>query len=551
MPYEDVKDIQSIDAEGTSILNFKPPHEKKLDRFYDDIVLNEDLNEVLEERNEIIGFVGNREKLDSDQIVTSKKEIIQNALERVSVKLKAQTVALFLFSKDGSLERAGIFGKDSRGYTIDENWYFDESYSIGESFTGKAASQYGRKYGEILYTQNLSEAELKHESWTKYSEKLGELKCAIAVPLNGRNKTFGVLRVINKQDSSNPLFSKSDVQWLVLLTNYIANTLSNFRRDVKIQVFQQVGHLFINSRDKPDYDKSIQIACQEVIGLLINNPDTAFKAGVLRIVDWQSNSLKFIADSLAHNVTERFDNGNIDIDSDRFAAQVLRTGEPAILQSIREEKKIVKFANGAWVIKNGLDSFGCFPLISKGETLGTFSLYAGLNYEFHRDSIIFVQSILDLVAAFIHRVQLEKIENQTTKDLLAQPGLETSQDHRLLDYTSEKKPLDIQLEKMPGRSKHDLLVRLNEKPMSSTELAEELACPEPKVRELLQHLYYEKKVNLVGKSVIYYVFPSLVRHRKQEISDLFQHNPRFTLTAKGYLQANPIVTLNNSKSHST
>jgi hypothetical protein len=549
MAYEDVKDIQSVDAEGTSILNFKPPHEKELDKFYD-VVLNEGLNEVLEERNEIIGFAGNREKLDSDQIAISKKEIIQNALERVSIKLKAQTVALFLFSKDGSLERAGIFGKDCRGDTIEEGWYFDESYSIGESFTGKAASQYGRKYGEILYTQKLSEAELKYESWTKYSEKLGELKCAIAVPLNGRNKTFGVLRVINKQDSSNPLFSEDDVQWLVLLTNYIANTLSNFRRDIKIQIFQQVGHLFINSKDKSDYDKSIQMACQEVIDLLINNPDTAFKAGVLRIFDRQSNRLKFVADSLAPKVTERFDNRDVDVDGDRFVAQVLRSGEQTILQSIHEEKKIVKFINSAWIIENSLDSFGCFPLISKGEILGTFSLYAGFNYEFHRDSIIFVQSILDLVAAFIHRVQLEKIESQATKALLDQPSSEMSKDYRLPHYASEKKPLDVQL-KMPVDSKHKLLVCLNTKPMSSTELAEELACPEPEVRKLLQRLYHEKKINLVGKSVVYYLFPSLGKDRKKESLDLFQHDPRFTLTAIGYLQANPIVTLNHSKSHST
>ena len=145
-------------------------------------------------------------KLSPEVIRQSKKEIIQNALSIVCQQLNARSAAIFLFSKDGSLDRAGLHGIDKDLLPLDDAWFSEESYVIGESFTGKAAQpKNGSKYGQIQYTSSLGDELLKGENSYTYTQKLGPLKCAIAIPLNGRNKTYGVLRVVNKvaKDSKN------------------------------------------------------------------------------------------------------------------------------------------------------------------------------------------------------------------------------------------------------------------------------------------------------------------------------------------------------------
>ena len=194
-------------------------------------------------------------KVSPEVVQQSKKEIIQNALSIVCEQLNAQSAAIFLFSKNGSLDSAGLHGVDKNVLPLEDEWFEDESYALGESFTGKAAQpKDGSKYGQIQYTRSLGEESLKGAHSYIYSQRLGPLKCAKAIPLHGRNNTYGVLRVVYKvakDPKTNRLslidseFSQDDVNLLLLLAVYTGNVLSNFRRDIQTEIFKYLSHLLI------------------------------------------------------------------------------------------------------------------------------------------------------------------------------------------------------------------------------------------------------------------------------------------------------------------
>lgn len=445
MTYE-LKEFEILQKEGNSIIHFKPTQERELVKEIEEE--NRELANIylyLESSDLIVGFHENRgrenfsyrrkietskdslkfRKFNASLIRKSKQEIIQNALRIVCDKLNAQTAAIFLISKNGLLERAGIYGLDKDGKQINDNWFSEEKYEIGESFTGKAAQpREGSRYGEIQYAKDLIDRELKLHSKEKYLEKFGFLKCGIAIPLNGRNKTYGVLRVFNKIDKTAPqpkntlteaLFSKDDVRLMLFLTTSIANALSNFRRDIQVEVLKYLSRLLI--QPTPGTYGSLENVYQQVMDLIVQNPETAFKAGILRSKNNESKTLDVKAVSISDEIVGNRDNSPRKINDEGFLWLIVDNRKRLILQDIQEDKQISQFKNKKWIKDNNFQSFGCFPLVAKDETVGTLSLYTGYNYEFYPDSINFLQGVADLIASFMLKVKQEEQEQELKKNL--------------------------------------------------------------------------------------------------------------------------------------
>ena len=445
MTYESLA-AEVLQAQGNSIIDFKTTEEKERIRRIEDEIRKLS-NIYLDLRDSIISFKGNNSKEIVSRIKTeqpntglrpselrktnaslireSKCELIQNALRIVCDRLGAQTASVFLFSKGGVLERAGLYGFDRNGKPLDNSWFAQENYEVGESFTGMAAKpKPGSKYGEIQYTQNLDNGELKVKNRQEYISKIGSLNCAIAIPLNGRNRTYGVLRVVNKV-KKNPVtgkitpsqdsFTRDDVKLLLFLATYIANTLSNFRRDIQTEIFKYQSRLLI----QPPYDieTSAKELYQEVVDLLVQNPETAFNAGILRSKDGKSSTLEIEAVSMIPGLDDNRNNSPRKSIDDNFLWFVVENKQPLILQDIQNEQTLKRFTNKDWIRRNKFKSFGCFPLISKDEVVGTLSLYIGYNYEFYADSIDFLQGIADLIAAFIMQLKLETQKKELVESL--------------------------------------------------------------------------------------------------------------------------------------
>jgi hypothetical protein len=87
-----------------------------------------------------------------------------------------------------------------------------------------------------------------------------------------------------------------------------------------------------------------------------------------------------------------------------------------LLIELEKSNQKSKFKNRDWIKDHGFQSFGCFPLIAKGITVGTLSLYTGYEYRFSPDTIDFLQGVADLLGAFILNANNNnvKVDNQET-----------------------------------------------------------------------------------------------------------------------------------------
>jgi GAF domain-containing protein len=357
----------------------------------------------------------------------TRREIVKNALEIACDKLKCQVAAIFLFSKDGSLKRVGIKGVDKEFKPIDANWLIneEEEYAIGESFTGRAAQTSGNsKYGRTQISKDFQHEEgLKFKK--EYFEKIGKLQFAIAVPLNGRNKTYGVLRVINKVNSKEKTLlelTESDLALVSFLGGAIAAAISNFKRDQQSNILGYLRDSLTESLtglNHPDFD---HMGFYERVLEFLTSSETAFKAAILRTKNYSSQEMEVKYCSYSDSsVAKKEDKSSRRCDQG-FVGLVTTTRKPQIVDKISRSGMKEKFIDEKFIDDNKFESFACLPLVvaSTNEVVGTLSLYATYEYEFNSSSIDFLDSITSAIAALVHQEkQQEKIE-QKFKDLANQ-----------------------------------------------------------------------------------------------------------------------------------
>ncbi|GEM_PF-2741020 len=343
--------------------------------------LLEDLQEV---RNELLSL-------------NDENKVIQKALSFVRKRLHSQTASIFMFGKDGRLHRKGIQGVDTKGETIENTWFSEESYAVGESFTGRTALPQEGKFGKPQCSNMLKQENLDSKSKAEYSKKLGKINCALAVPLNGQNKTYGVLEVINKihPGTGKPLqicgFIPNEIYWLSAIASAVATALSNIRRNRQNQLESDISSFLVNSQNE-------EKAYKEVVTRLISE-HTAFEVCILRVKN-QSNILGIKSKDSVSRVQWKYRIKNEDIKlGEGLVGKVLELGEPLIIENIPE--RIEQFRNKEWIMDNKFKSFGCFPLIYQTEIVGTLSLYAAYEYDFHRSCQEFLTRVGSLIAAFI------------------------------------------------------------------------------------------------------------------------------------------------------
>jgi GAF domain-containing protein len=372
-------------------------------------------NECLKYPNELLKDL---QKVRNDlKRLDNKDDVIEKALEIVRERLNSQTAAIFLFSKDGCLHRQKILGVDANGHEIDDQWFADETYEPGESFTGKAAIPSEDSFGKPYSANDLSEIRLDTKSKEKYSEKLGGIYSAITVPLDGQHKTFGVLEVINKFDPfrkrtiQNSGFSQEEIHWLSTIGLSVASAISNLRKKLQIQLLGDLSDSLVGSCNNTS---GTQDAYRSVVQRLISE-NTAFEVCILRV----KNAKGFLEVVDKAGVDRIIWNKRLDeprSNEDGLVGNAMSIKKSVIIQGINNQN-IKEFKNQDWIRLNEFKSFGCFPLIYKAEVVGAISLYTGYEYDFHPGCQEFLKRVSSLVAAFIGRVKESEAVNWVVNDL--------------------------------------------------------------------------------------------------------------------------------------
>lgn len=333
----------------------------------------------------------------------SLEALLQNSVRVVHEQTRSQTASIFLFSKDGMLERRALVGTDKYGNPIPKEWFSDESYAIGGSFTGKVTVPKGAtRFGEPQWTMRPNQDHLDQQSFDNYFKKLGSLSCAAAVPLNGAHRTFGVLEIINKCDSDGQpqqgfQFSLEDLYWLSVIGLTTAFAITILRHKDRLALQTLISHIIprpLLGVEEPQ--TAYELIAKELTGAL-----TSYKACIIRV-------------GAGRDMLEITARGGPAIDWDgrieppghpgTLYGQVLTTGDKIIIEDI--EAHADKFTNLKWIRANRLRSYACFPLTLKTQVVGAIGLYAGYLKAFEESDIAFIESTCFLLACLAESFHL-------------------------------------------------------------------------------------------------------------------------------------------------
>jgi hypothetical protein len=364
-----------------------------------------------------------------------KEGILDHALKVIHKVINCQISAVFLIDKKGVLKRYSLRGITNLNQTLSSEWFSTEEYSISnDSFVGKTAlasnanAQHSNtsQFGELHYSYTI-EQDLKNDkdNLTKYKEGCGEIFQVVALPINNHYRTIGVLRIINKVDSSShkvlkyDRFSDTDLIYLSLFASEIGTALNNFERDSNRRLFSALMKDVcrpespnIIEKDLSHVDRTKRFV-DTALSKLVKNESSPFNFAILRFL-CDNKKLCCVASVAAYEnkLNEGRDNNHIEIyKHDSFVSYVVTTQQYIVISDI--SSKMDRFNNKPWVEKRKFSTFCCFPLqCREKDVFGTLSLYTAYRYKYDAKSTELIQSFCDALSALLY---LEKLDPKSSK----------------------------------------------------------------------------------------------------------------------------------------
>lgn len=352
------------------------------------------------------------------------ESIFDKTVGLVQDRIHPQVVSLFLFSKDGYLKRRQIYiFKDKNQNTIIRNqeWLPEERYQRGQSFSGSSLPAHPteeKPYGEAHFSNDLDKDIDMLTYGKEYEKKLGFLRCGISIPLNGFNRTFGTLEVINKLDRDGApardlTFEENEVYWLNHLGIHVAHAISRIRKKWEDKLVEKISYYLANPRDEKFTTEDV---LQEILDDLIESEFSPYKAGTARLQKKDGSSLELVASRASQDInwTGR-DDGSRAVGEAGVVCSVVETGEELVVPDIEESigRGDLLFVNEQWIKREKLKSYIGFPLKLKGEVVGTLSLFTKYVHQFSNSDIDLLRRISYQIAPLI--LVNGEIENEGSK----------------------------------------------------------------------------------------------------------------------------------------
>lgn len=348
------------------------------------------LNRQLEALNKIRSALSNCQSID---------DIVQTAVWEVRRSLNSQVASIFLFNKEGVIKRVAIDGVDKNGNLISNDWLAEEQYEPGKSFSGQLIHPTGEDSGfsrPLISNDIFQEFTLKYGQ--EYLEKLGRLKQAISVPLNGLHRTLGTIEVLNK-NKDDSRFTENDTYYLMFIGNLVSSFISNVKGQHRQTIYNQITEWLFNAESKTE-----PIKMKEIYGFLAKSlihPVTPFKVCIIRAIN-EHGDFEAIVQEGTEDIDWSLRNNNpVKIDHKTTVSRVSEKKEPLYEEITRENIDQGKFHNPDWILANNLKSLASLPLIANRETVGTITVYIGYKYKFFESNQKFLGNIAFVTASII------------------------------------------------------------------------------------------------------------------------------------------------------
>lgn len=312
--------------------------------------------------------------------------------QRILDSLGARTVTMFLYSKRGLLLPVANVGESSKDAGT-------EAYEPGEDLVGYCASggPTSGRFGEMMVTDKWL-TETSDQFRALFGSILAPDTQIAYVPLNGPNRTYGVIRVIGGRttDGNERPFSAEDRADLEVFAHQVALSLSSLRRKLELDVLAHVNKLLT---DQPG---DVGRVYDEVTRTLVDS-STEFAACAIRIRDRSGYlELKSLSPATGMNM----------VDKDRFPRRpdsgflraAFESKEPMIVLDV--QSRLDEFHDPNWMRENGFVTAGYFPILHEEEIIGILSLYLWYAYEFYETKIEFLRNLCHQVATATRVVHL-------------------------------------------------------------------------------------------------------------------------------------------------
>lgn len=353
--------------------------------------------------------------------IKTEYEVLDQAVNFIHNLIHPQLVSIYLYNKNGELEL-----KYSKGYTFDNN-IIDELFLASK--IGEFASKFVRdsvepashdsSYGDINYYKYSEESNINDSIPIKsYEDFLGEFNYDLCIPLDGQNRSYGAIEIINrylvKQGKKDEIYlSESEINLISeRICSCTATAISNIRRDKDRAMIADTSKILIKSGGYENLEEDyIFRSYENAIKPVVETSYTAFKACILRVLNPRNQHLEIAAKSGTDETIKW--SKRVDLPKkigEGLSGKVFENQIP-IFREINKNN-IEEFKNHEWVKENKFLSFGCFPLITKDKSVGTLSVFSVYNFNFFDSTKDFFDIITSNLASFAYRINTEKFVNE-------------------------------------------------------------------------------------------------------------------------------------------
>lgn len=371
------------------------------------------------------------------------KEMLDHTTKIVHKNLNAQICAVFLVDKRGLLARQSLYGITHRKQLCDPKWLENESYEINNSsFVGRTAmpsssstnQAFGYRFGEVSYTNTVEpDLSIKFDYIDEYIREFGPIYEVLAVPINNRTRTLGVLRIVNKLDRRTQKvlrkdpFNERDFFYLSLFASEIGYALFNLERDSNRRLFSSLLKEVTrptNPLQSPSQPVYVKDFLDNILSFLVNNEALPFAFAVIRFLCKDKSQSKYRIASLSACdpllVDQHRNYDPIQSPSNTFVDITCTSKEHLVISDI--SPKLKQFHNAQWIQKHDFVTFCCFPLVCRNaddeKGYGTLSLYTTYKYAYDTRIIELLQTVSDTIATYLY-VESTKTALNGLDDLLS------------------------------------------------------------------------------------------------------------------------------------
>jgi signal transduction histidine kinase len=318
--------------------------------------------------------------------------LIAEATEAARKELNAEVVSLFLYG-DGLLRR-----KKSAG--IEDGWFPAESYRLGEGITGAVAADLdGGGFGSPVLDNNVADHPLvKQDNVASYQRKLrsGSLAHIVAVPLDGSNRTFGVLRAMNKLDKNGKIdprgFTQRDLDLLSSISTLVALAYASLRREEKVNAMLDLADSAVLSVDETQI-------CRQIAELAVR---MGYSICCVLLYDVHSRLHIQALQGISPSEEREFTGLRLPLFEQ---LDVLCSGRP---NAIADLQNAAQPETAGWARRLGISSACRLPLQQHGQVIGIVEVYTRDAHQFYSDELDTLIAFAAKAAIAIGHVRLSE-----------------------------------------------------------------------------------------------------------------------------------------------